>query len=45
MNNEILVVFLIFNLSHEKNDNSVDIKPWFQFEVFFFWEDENIMDF
>ena len=24
-----------------KTNNSIKIKPWFQFEVFFFWEDEN----
>ena len=24
-----------------KNNNIIKIKPWFQFEVFFYWEDEN----
>ena len=43
MNYEILVVvnwhnFLILLI---KNNNSIKIKPWFQFEVFFFGEDEN----
>ena len=30
-----------FSVLLMKNNNSIKIKPWFQFEVFFYWEDEN----
>ena len=35
---EIWCKFLIVLI---KNNSSIKIKPWFQFEVLFYWEDEN----